>query len=266
MGSPVSRRQFLLLSLPFLLTGRPACAGDVTRNQSTYRVDVGVLYGLMSLSMTGTVVEEIDWPAKRYRVRVDGQGPGATMRTDTGGIIRDGRFLPLETKLRQTLRGRDTTVSVTYNQVDGLVEYHSVGHTLLLGRRRQVDDVVRVPAGQVVDDLVSAYLNFAANKLETDRDGTYRALIVRRARKEDEGPDDVSPSGYRAELVPLRFRVTPDPQTGRLTGQLDMTGFSSWARPGRPARLTFDSARHLESVHSSLILGTTVTVQINLGA
>src|SRR5262249_35058 len=150
----------------------------------------------------------------------------------------------------------------TYDHARGLVEYHSVGHTLLLGRRRQVDDVVHVPAGQMVDDLGSATLNFAANKLETEADGTYRAMVVRRAWKENEGTDDPSPSGYRAVLVPVRFRVTPDPASGRLSGQLDMTNLSSWARAGQPARLSFDATRRLESVHSSLILGTTVSLQL----
>jgi hypothetical protein len=157
-------------------------------------------------------------------------------------------------------------VSISYRHDAGVVEYHSLGYTLLLGRRRQVDDVVRIPPGHHVDDLVSAYLNFVANRLDTDADGSHHTLIVRRAWKDDEGPDDVSAAGYRAQLAPLRFRVTTDPQTGRLSGDLDMKGLSSWARAGRPARLTFDTSRHLESVHTSLILGTTVAVRIHLGA
>jgi hypothetical protein len=264
MALRVSRRQFLLLALALLATRR--AEADAARQRGTYRVDVGVLYGLLSLSMTGVVVAEIDAAARRYRVRIDGQGSGAELHTDTSGIIRDGRFLPTESKGRQTLRGRENTASIRYRHDAGVVEYHSVGYTLLLGRRRQVDDVVRIPPGQHVDDLVSAYLNFAANKLETDADGSYQTLIARRAWKDDEGPDDVSAAGYRAQLTPLRFRVTPDAQTGRLSGELDMKGLSSWARAGQPARMTFDSSRHLESVHTSLILGTTVAVRINLGA
>jgi hypothetical protein len=162
------------------------------------------------------------------------------------------------------LRGRESTVYVSYRHDAGVVEYHSIGYTLLLGRRRQVDDVVRIPPGQQVDDLVSAYLNFVASKLETDADGSYHTLIVRRAWKEDDGPDDVSAAGYRAQLTPFRFRVSADPQTGRLNGDLDMKGLSSWARAGRPARIIFDANRHLESVHTSLILGTTVAVRLNL--
>ena len=72
----------------------------------------------------------------------------------------------------------------------------------------------------------------------------------------------MSPSGYRAMLAPVRFRVAPDPATGGLQGQLDMTSLSSWARPSQPARVAFDAARHLQSFETSLILGTTITVRL----
>jgi hypothetical protein len=85
---------------------------------------------------------------------------------------------------------------------------------------------------------------------------------MRRARVDNEGPDDVSPDGYRAELVPLRFRPTPAGPDGRLTAQIDITRFSSWARPDTPARITFAPDRQLESVQSSLILGTTLSVRV----
>jgi hypothetical protein len=254
-----------------LLTGVACTVGSVkadtpTRIQGAYKVDVGVLYGLLSLSLSGTVVQEIDLPAKRYRVTLEGKGAGAVHRTESVGILRDGRFLPLESRLSQTIRGRESTVSITYDYANGVVHYHSVSHTLLLGRRRQVDDTLRLPPGQPVDDLPSAYLNFAANKLESDGAGGYRALIVRRAWKENEGPDDVSASSYRAMIAPVRFHVASDAATGGLRGHLDMTSLSSWARPNQPARLTFDAARHLESFQTSLILGTTITVRFAPGA
>src|SRR5207249_3516996 len=84
---------------------------------------------------------------------------------------------------------------------------------------RQVDDVVRLGPGQRVDDVISAELNFAANTLEVDPDGAVRITVVRRARPVNEGPDDVSSSGYRAELTTVRFRATPDTATGRLTAR-----------------------------------------------
>ena len=62
--------------------------------------------------------------------------------------------------------------------------------------------------------------------------------------------------------VPLRFQTTPDGATGRLNALIDITGFSSWARRGQPARVTFGPDRHLESVHSKLMLGTTFKVSL----
>jgi hypothetical protein len=137
-----------------------------------------------------------------------------------------------------------------------------VSYTLLLGRRREVDDTVAVPAGVHVDDLLSAELNFAANVLDRDPDGAYRVTVARRARAEEEGADDVAPDGYRAELRTVRFRPDPQPGTGRLFALVDLTGFSSWARSGRPAHVAFGPDRHLESVRSSLILGTTFTLRL----
>ena len=84
-----------------------------------------------------------------------------------------------------------------------------MSYTLLLGRRRQADDVVRLAPGQHVDDVFSAELNFAADKLDRDPDGAYRITVVRRARPANEGPDDVSSDGYRAELATARFHAAP---------------------------------------------------------
>src|SRR5262249_35987683 len=144
--------------------------------------------------------------------------------------------------------------------------YHSVGHTFFLGRRRQADDVVRLAPDQRVDDLASAELNFAANTLDRDPDGAYRVTVVRRARPSDEQPDDVSPDGYRAELTTLRFHASPESATGRWRALVDLTGFSSWARSNRPAKVAFGPDRFIETVSSSLILGTTFTLRLSAAA
>src|SRR3989304_3507904 len=85
------------------------------------------------------------------------------------------------------------------------------------------------------------------------------------AGAENGGPDDISASGYRAEIVPLRFRVSVDPVTGQLTALVDLTGFSSWARSSRPARITFDARRHLESVDPSPLLRSSGQVRLRAG-
>ena len=262
MAPILSRRHFLGLPLAFLLLPRVAGASLPSRKTFSYQADIGVLFDLLTYHVSGTMTEDVDYAASRYRVVLTGEGTGVTLRTEASGIIRAGRFLPLESLSTGTVRGRESRSTMKYNYEHGTVEFHSVGYTLLLGRRRQVDDVVKLPAGQAVDDIASAMLNFAANRLEQDGEGYYRTAIVRRAKAENEGLDDVSANGYRAEIVPLRFRVTSDPATGLLSAQIDITRFSSWARSSQPARVTFDQARHVESVRSSLMFGSSFTVRL----
>ena len=257
MGLSFSRRAFLAASLPLLANPRAAFAEDSARQVFDCSVDVGVLFNLFTFALKGTVVKEVDRTAGRYRVTLIGEGNSISVHTEASGIIRQARFMPVETHSQSTIRGRESRLDLRYDHDRGIVEYHSVMHTFFLGRRRQVDDTLKLPADRRVDDLLSAELNFAANVLEQEPDGTYRTFIVRRARPENEAPDDVSPSGYRAEMVPLRFQVTPGDVPGRLHSLIDITGFSSWARSNQPARVTFAADRHLESIQTKLILGTT---------
>ena len=259
----LSRRQ-LLAALPLgLLFGRGwAHALEDGRSVFAYQLDLSVLFSFLTLSLTGTVVQEIDRRAGKYRVVMEGQGTGISTRTEASGVFRDGRFKPVETRAVHHFRNRENTSTTSYDHARQRAEIHAVTHTLLLGRRRQVDDVLAIPPGRHVDDLISAELNFADNTLEHEADGTYHTWVVRRARADNEGPDDVSPDGYKAELVPLRFRPTPDAATGGLTALVDITRFSSWARPDAPARVTFAPDRQLESLKSALILGTTLSVRV----
>jgi len=261
-----SRRQFLALPLLSMLSPRAVRGETKARSVRAYEVDLGVLFNLLTFSLSGTIAADVDRAGGRYRVTIDGKGLGITAGTESVGVIRAGRFMPTETRGFHVVRGRENRVTLTYDYERGLVEYHSLGYTLLLGRRRQVDDAIRLAPGQRVDDLISAELNFAANTLEMEPDGTYRLTVVRRARPDNEGPDDVSPDDYRAELATVRFRASPEAGTGRLTASVDVTGFSSWARSTQPARVAFGPDRHLRSVTSSLILGTTFTLRLTPGS
>ncbi len=259
----LSRRQ-LLAALPLGLLfglGRAHALED-GRSAFTYQLDLSVLFSFLTLSLTGTAVQEIDRRAGTYRMTMEGQGTGISTRTEASGVIRDGRFKPVETRAVHHFRNRQNTSTTSYDHTRQRAEIHAVTHTLLLGRRRQIDDVLTIPAGRHVDDLISAELNFAANTLDREPDGTYHTWVVRRARADNEGPDDVSPDGYRAELVPLRFRPSPDPATGGLTALIDITRFSSWARADQPARVTFAPDRQLVSVQSVLLYGTTLKVRV----
>ncbi|PWU23663.1 MAG: hypothetical protein C5B48_08190 [Candidatus Rokuibacteriota bacterium] len=263
MARLLSRRQFVMLPLAGLLVPRLAGADAKEVGARTYEAEIGVLFNLLTFRLSGRVSREIDRASGRYRVTMSGTGSGVTAGMETEGIIRDGRFMPTETRGFHTIRGRENRVTISYDYGRRLVEYHSLGYTFFLGRRRQADDVIRLAADQHVDDLVSAELNFAADALDKDSDGAYRVTVVRRARPTEEAPDDVSPDGYRAELTTLRFRALPDANGGRLTALVDLTGFSSWARSTRPASVAFGPDRHLESVASSLILGTTFTLRLS---
>jgi len=264
MGPLFSRRRLLQMAILAAFAPRvgPVHAAERTVKTYAYEANVGVLFNLLTYTLTGTVTADIDQANERYRVEMNGSGPGARARTESRGIIREGRFMPIETRSSHTVRGRDNRVTVTYDYSRRVADYHVRAYTFLMGRQWFVDDVVRLPEGQHIDDLISATLNFAAQKLDVDADGAFRVTVVRRARPQNEGTDDVSPGGYRAELATARFRAAPDAASGRLTALLDLTGFSSWARPARPARIVFGEDRYLESVSTSLILGTTFNLQL----
>ena len=85
----------------------------------------------------------------------------------------------------------------------------------------------------LLTDALSASLNYRDGHWKPDPDGRLRTHVVRRRRKEDEGPDDVAKE-YRAELLPLALQIESDPATGRASAHLDLSGFSSWARRDQP--------------------------------
>jgi hypothetical protein len=267
MRGMITRRR-LLAAIPaaLLVTWGRALGLESGRSVLGYHLDLSVLFNVLTLSMTGTVTQEIDRKAGRYRVTMDGKGIGISTGTEATGLIRDGRFKPLESRSFHVIRGRSNTSVTTYDYARRRAELHAVVYTLLLSRRRQIDDAIALPQDRPVDDLVSAALNFAAGTLDREADGTYYTSVMRRKRAENEGTDDVAPDGYRAELVPLRFRPTPDGPDGRLSALIDITRFSSWARSDQPARVVFTPDRLLESVQSSLILGTTLSVRVSASA
>lgn len=265
--SALSRRAVLVglgsLVLGLALPTRRAAANLPAARIVDYRVDISMFFNLLHYSVGGTMVEEVDASAGRYRVLITGTGTGVSTRIEAQGLIDDGRYRPLKLTSAHSFVGRPSSLSITYDDSRGLVEYHAVGHTLLRGRRRQVDDVVVLPPGQPVDDAVSAGLNFAAGRLEQDPDGAYRMAVLRRSRPRGEGPDDVTPGAYRVEVVPVRFRVEPDGVTGKLIAQVDVSGWSSWARADQPARLVFTSERRLESIETRLIWGSAVRMRVS---
>ncbi|HET7873991.1 MAG TPA: hypothetical protein VFN71_00595 [Methylomirabilota bacterium] len=234
--------------------------GGTSRSTADYRVEVALLFGLLGFSVSGTVTEEVDHADGRYRVTVRGSGERGASRIDAAGIIRDGRFLPVTLKSEHSLAGRDSRLEVRYDHDRRRVRYQALWHTLLLGRRRQLDEVLEMPTGRPLDDAVSTTLNFMADSLPRDPDGTYQTLVVRRVRPEE--TDDVEADGYRVQIVPFSFRVAVDPTTGRLTALMDLARWSSWARADSPARVTFRPDRRPLSLESRLVLGSSIKARL----
>ncbi len=263
----ISRRHFLGLPLTFLLAPHvawPARGWAATTSEErkrTYTADVGILYGLLSFRLDGALSEAIDRAAGHYQVTIAGEGDGIANRLESRGLLRDGRWVPLEGRSWVSVKGRESRSEVRYDWVRRTVEYHFRGETFFLRRLRIADDLVQVPEGVHVDDSISATLNYADGVWPARVDGSYETYLVRRKRMDNEGPDDVQRL-YRAELVPFALKVDADPVSGKPTALCDLTGFSSWAKKGEPARVTFGRDRRPELMSMSLILGTSVKIEL----
>lgn len=260
------RRQFLTLPLGLLLAPILAPAGlalaDVSRRKGVYHADVGLLYELFSFRLDGTIDETVDRGAGRYEITVAGQGKSIANRTESHGVLREGRWAPLLTRSRFQVYGRESSSEVTYDYDRARIAYRSRSETFLLRRQRAVDDVVTLPEGVHVDDSVSASLNYADGLWPAQADGRRRTQVVRRKMTEDEGPDDVATS-YRAELAPFDFVVEPAERGGKTTAQIDLSRFSSWARASRPARIVFGADARPEQMTAPLILGSSIRIRLS---
>ena len=257
----MDRRRFLALAVSVALAPVLRLRAAAEERTGTFEADVGILYGVLSFHLAGTIHETLDRPAGRYEVAIRGQGEGITSAVDSRGILREGRWTPTRTQSVFIVHGRESRSEVVYDWDRRVIEYHNRSETFLLRRLRVTDDVVPIPGGMHVDDVLTATLNYADALWTPQADGSLLTHVIRRHRPSGEGPDDVQ-GRYRAELVPLALRVTSDPQTGRPTALFDLTRFSSWAREDRPARIVFGAHRRPESITSSLMLGTSVAIRI----
>lgn len=257
----LSRREFLTLPLALALARLMRAEAAVISHGATYGVDVGILYKALKFRLDGTIDEAVDRAGGSYAMKIVGRGSGIANRVESSGILRQGRWAPLRTTAWFDVAGRESRSEVTYDYERRTAEYHYHGETFFLRRSRVADDVLTIPDATHVDDVISAILNHADGRWPARADGAFETHIVRRQRRETEGPDDADAS-YRAELVPFVLKVTSDPESGKATAVFDLTRFSSWAREDRPARIVFGPDRRPELITSSLILGTSVTIRI----
>ena len=257
----LNRRGFLTLAVAVLVAPGRLLGAEPAGRRGTYVVDVGLLYSMLTFHLQGVLDEQVDQAAGRYEVRSEGQGDRITSRLHSRGILRNGRWTPLEATSHFDVYGRESRTQVAYDHDRRSVEYHARAETFLRRRLRVVDDVLTLPAGQHVDDAVSALLNYRDGRWAPDTDGRLRTHVVRRRQSDSEGPDDVART-YRAELVPLELTVTTDPRTGKREAMLDLSRFSSWARSSQPARIVFDESRRPTLISGPLILGSSLSIRL----
>ena len=256
----MNRRQFLTLPLALALAPLRGAWAAVEPRKGDYAADVGILYRAFSLHLAGTMDEVVDRALGRYDVTISGEGSRIANRIESHWVLREGRWAPTRSTSWFQVVGREARTELVYDYAARTAEYHYRGETFLLRRLRVADDVLSLP-GTHVDDVVSAILNYADGRWPADADGTLRSQVIRRRRPANEGPDDVD-TLYRAELVSLALKVGPDPETTKPTALFDLSGFSSWARDDRPARIVFGPDRRPELIATSLILGTSVTIRL----
>src|SRR5262249_42834824 len=156
----VNRRDFLtLLFAPLLLPPSRLLAEPLVR-RGTFAAEVGILYQMLTFHLVGDVQESIDRAGGRYDVSIKGQGDAIGNRIQSSGVLRGGRWAPIRSESWFQVRGRESRSRVTYDYDRRVIEYHARAETFLMRRLRVVDDVLPVPAGLVVDDAISALLNF----------------------------------------------------------------------------------------------------------
>lgn len=257
----ISRRSFLALGLACLLAPPSRLSAQAVVARGKFVADVGILYSALRFHLEGVVEESIHRGAGRYEVRVTGQGDGIANQIESTGVLREGRWMPVRTSSWFQVWGRESRTQISYDYARRTVEYHARGETFFLRRLRVVDDVVPWPDGVVVDDALTASLNHRDGYWKPGTDGRLRTHVARRRRGDDEGPDDVARS-YRAELMPLELKIEADPESGKASVLLDLSGFSSWARRDRPARIVFDDERRPALINASMILGTSLTIRL----
>lgn len=237
-----------------------SAAAAVEGRKGDFAADVSILYRMFSLKLQGTIDEAVDRAGGRYDVRIVGEGGRIANRIECHGQLRDGRWRPVRSTSWFQVVGREARTELTYDWNAGTAAYRYRGETFLMRRLRVAEDVIALSPGPV-DDAISAVLNYADGRWAPEGDGSFRTRVVRRRRPANEGPDDVE-RVYRAELLPVVLRIGPDPDSKKPTALFDMSGFSSWAREDRPARIVFGADRRPELIASSLIHGTSVTIHL----
>src|ERR1041384_8197864 len=196
----ISRRLFLTLPLAAILAPILRVAAHGAEWHATYAADVGILYNVISLRLTGTITESLDNDGRRYDVTITGQGSNIENRVQSIGRLIDNRWAPTSTTSWFQVRGREAKSEIGYDYGARTVNYRYRGETFFLRRIRSVNDTIQIPVSTQVDDVISAMLNYAENRWPVAGDGKLSTHVVRRRRNENEGPDDVDREARAEEI------------------------------------------------------------------
>jgi hypothetical protein len=240
--------------------GHPAAA-QPTGRRGTFAADFGVFYGVLNYHVKGEIEESIDRGAGRCEIRMTGEGSGVTNRVEMHAEFRAGRWAPVRSESKFEIQGREGWTKIKYDYERRRVEYQARTETFFLRKLRVVDDVVALPEGVIIDDAITAALNYRDGYWKPGPDGNLLTHIVRRRHRTGEGPDDVA-NAYRAEILPLELKMVVDSETQKPAALVDLSRFSSWARENRPARVLFDDDRRPTLITGSMILGSSVTIRL----
>ncbi len=256
----LTRRRFLTLPLVLLLAPCARAMGEGSARRTSYEAEASILYGALRYRLAGSIDERVDRGAGRYELRVEGQGTSFTNHAESTGVLRDGRWTPVQSASWVKISGREGRTDVAYDYERRRVQYRSRSETFFLGRVRLVDDIVALPPGEHVDDTMSAVLNHADGYWQPGADGTLRTRVVRRKRDPREATEEASAT-HRAELIPVTLKLDGAEPGGTRTASFDMTHFSTWAVAGRPAKIVFGPDGRPKEVTSRLKFGTSLTVR-----
>jgi hypothetical protein len=257
----ISRREMFALMAALLLAPARRLAAQPTWRRGTFAAEFGVFYGVLSYQVKGEIEESVDRGAGRCEVRLTGEGSGVTNRVEMHAEFREGRWAPVRSESKFEIQGREGWSRIKYDYDRRRVEYQARTETFFLRKLRVVDDVVVLPEGVVIDDAITAALNYRDGYWKPGPDGHLLTNIVRRRHRAGEGPDDVA-NAYRAEILPLELKMATDPETQKPSALVDLSRFSSWAREDRPARVVFDDDRRPVLITGSMILGSSVTIRL----
>jgi hypothetical protein len=264
LSSRTTRRTFLALPLALVLAPAARALAQDQKRRSDYEVEIGILYNALRYRVAGTLDERVDRAGGRYEMRQEATGTGIASRSESYGVMRGGRWVPVHTASWVRITGREGFTDVSYDYDRQVVHYKSRSETFFLGRLRVVDDLVAIPPGIQLDDTVSAVLNHADGRWLAEPSGALEMRMVRRRRDRREATEEV-PGTYRAEIVPVTLKVVPGPADGKRTALVDLTGFSAWALADQPARMVFTADGRPESITARLMYGTTLSVRFTSG-